>query len=430
MASVKRKSVSGVGVFLIILMVVPFVISFSFEDLFVPGLISITGRLGDDGPCDYTCRSHCNASEAEVSQFCFQGEVCCRDLNVCGDGYLDGGEACDGGNLGGEDCESQGFFNGTLSCKKACSGFNTASCSNCGNDVCNDDETCAGCPSDCDGEQADCSMGQVCDLGSCVAAAPSVCSDLTSLNTCSNSSDYGQPWYCNADSELVENCTECGCQDGSVCEASGSCSGVQASEPSGNTYTMVDAVVSSAVELEDDVGTGEPVSWNGIRKDDKISFEITKEIRLSPEEGTESQSESIETHTIEVDRISKARGYVKITIYSDPLDVILYDGESQRVDLDGDGIGDVIIMVTDIGLNDFKIDIQEIDEEKVIAESEDEVRLSMIRRSVFFPGPALSPVLEESPEASMGEFVIVNILVLFGMIFYVFKFTKAVKRKK
>ncbi len=51
---------------------------------------------------------------------------------LCGNGAIDAGEACDGSNLGGQTCQSQGVGPGTLSCNSSCR-FDTAQCSLCGN---------------------------------------------------------------------------------------------------------------------------------------------------------------------------------------------------------------------------------------------------------------------------------------------------------
>jgi len=48
---------------------------------------------------------------------------------ICGDGNIDAGEQCDGGNLGEASCQSQGFTGGTLGCTGACT-FDTAACTN------------------------------------------------------------------------------------------------------------------------------------------------------------------------------------------------------------------------------------------------------------------------------------------------------------
>ncbi len=46
---------------------------------------------------------------------------------VCGDGTKNGGEQCDGSDLGGATCASRGFYGGALSCNANCS-FNTSQC--------------------------------------------------------------------------------------------------------------------------------------------------------------------------------------------------------------------------------------------------------------------------------------------------------------
>ena len=45
----------------------------------------------------------------------------------CGNGLIDSGEACDGTNLNGKSCTTQGFSSGTLSCNSSCQ-FNTSQC--------------------------------------------------------------------------------------------------------------------------------------------------------------------------------------------------------------------------------------------------------------------------------------------------------------
>jgi len=47
--------------------------------------------------------------------------------SACGDGTVDLGEQCDVGNLDGETCATQGFFNGTLACGPGCT-FVTSDC--------------------------------------------------------------------------------------------------------------------------------------------------------------------------------------------------------------------------------------------------------------------------------------------------------------
>lgn len=52
-------------------------------------------------------------------------------MSGCGDGILDDGEECDGAQLGGQTCGSQGFDGGTLACLDSCT-FDTSACVACG----------------------------------------------------------------------------------------------------------------------------------------------------------------------------------------------------------------------------------------------------------------------------------------------------------
>ncbi len=50
---------------------------------------------------------------------------------ICGNGIVEGGEQCDGTNLNGQSCVSQGCGNGTLSCSVVCK-FNFSLCASFG----------------------------------------------------------------------------------------------------------------------------------------------------------------------------------------------------------------------------------------------------------------------------------------------------------
>jgi cysteine-rich repeat protein len=52
----------------------------------------------------------------------------CSAGPTCGNGVREGGEVCDGPDLGGQSCQSQGFAGGNLGCNGACSAFNTTGC--------------------------------------------------------------------------------------------------------------------------------------------------------------------------------------------------------------------------------------------------------------------------------------------------------------
>ena len=62
--------------------------------------------------------------------------VCGGGGAVCGDDLAQGVEVCDGTDLVGEDCVSQGFAGGALDCAADCSGFDTSGCTNNASDCC------------------------------------------------------------------------------------------------------------------------------------------------------------------------------------------------------------------------------------------------------------------------------------------------------
>ncbi len=65
---------------------------------------------------------------------------------TCGDGAIDGKDTCDGADLGDEDCASQGFDGGDLACADDCSDYDTTGCfmQVCGNGDLEGDEACDG----------------------------------------------------------------------------------------------------------------------------------------------------------------------------------------------------------------------------------------------------------------------------------------------
>lgn len=66
---------------------------------------------------------------------------------LCGNGFVDSGEACDGTALGGESCEAMGFGGGTLGCSSTCDAFDDSGCESppiCGNGALDPGEVCDG----------------------------------------------------------------------------------------------------------------------------------------------------------------------------------------------------------------------------------------------------------------------------------------------
>jgi hypothetical protein len=62
----------------------------------------------------------------------------------CGDGIAAQEELCDGEDLRGESCASQGFTSGTLRCTAGCESFDTSQCFICGNGIAEQGEVCDG----------------------------------------------------------------------------------------------------------------------------------------------------------------------------------------------------------------------------------------------------------------------------------------------
>ncbi len=152
----------------------------------------------------------------------------------CGDDVAEGDEACDGTDLGGHSCESQGFLGGELGCAPDCSALDTRACTAavCGNgsaegrELCDGDDlggaSCAseGFDSGVLGCENDCAAFDASDCGTCgnvIVDGDEACDDVALLGqTCvTQGFDYGQI-ACAPDCLSFETsgCGQCG--DGSV----------------------------------------------------------------------------------------------------------------------------------------------------------------------------------------------------------------------
>jgi len=110
---------------------------------------------GGDG-CSATCQEEvCGNGTLDVGEECDDnntdnGDGCsdtCQTEPICGDGVLNGSEQCDGTDLSGETCSSQGFGGGgSLACDGSCNFFDTSACITeyCGDGVLNGSEQCDG----------------------------------------------------------------------------------------------------------------------------------------------------------------------------------------------------------------------------------------------------------------------------------------------
>ncbi|MFC1482554.1 lamin tail domain-containing protein [Myxococcota bacterium] len=117
-------------------------------------------------PADTVCRlgicvvPRCGDGIVDPGEACddgnyVDGDGCASDcgvLDTCGNGTINDGEECDGTDLGGESCQSQSYYGGTLSCTATCL-FNVSGCNLCGNGAIEDGEECDG--TDLEGESCE-----------------------------------------------------------------------------------------------------------------------------------------------------------------------------------------------------------------------------------------------------------------------------------
>ncbi len=99
------------------------------------------------------------------------GGTCPPAPAMCGNDLVEGVEVCDGTDLVGSDCATEGFGGGTLACLGDCSGFDTSMCTNNVGDCCANNGT-PGCED------------PTCEAAVC-AASPSCCSNAWNM-PCAN----------------------------------------------------------------------------------------------------------------------------------------------------------------------------------------------------------------------------------------------------
>ena len=184
-----------------------------------------------------SCSSNCESFDTTE---CTEG---------CGNGRVEAslGEVCDGANLNGENCESQGFSGGNLGCASTCNTFDTSGCWQCGNGEAEGDELCdsgdkndytcellgftggtlGACNGTCDGfdtsgcytcgdGQVDSTAGEVCDSNNLAGA------------TCQTEGFDGGTLACAGDCGGYDTsdcwrCTDASCPDTSTCNDDGAC---------------------------------------------------------------------------------------------------------------------------------------------------------------------------------------------------------------
>jgi hypothetical protein len=172
---------------------------------------------GTTGYCgDGTCGS------GETSLNCLAD--CPLPQYVCGDGAVNGAEACDGTNLSLQNCTSKGFDGGTLRCTSNCT-FNTSSCTSevpfvpvCGDGMINGSEIC-----DCGADGVCTSVelgGKSCALVGSYNGGTLGCATgclMFNISQCYNYNDHppnessGENCTTNADCPVGEICRDGNC---------------------------------------------------------------------------------------------------------------------------------------------------------------------------------------------------------------------------
>lgn len=104
------------------------------------------------------CQSNCAGFDTSA----------CGASASCGDGNIDAGEVCDNKNLNGRDCEDEGFEEGDLACSADCRTFDTSDCytpctPECGDRVCGLDPVCGESCGECTGDWEMCSTAGQCE---------------------------------------------------------------------------------------------------------------------------------------------------------------------------------------------------------------------------------------------------------------------------
>ncbi len=128
---------------------------------------------------------------------------CTTMTEECGDGVVNGTDACDGGDLAGETCETQGFDGGTLACFGTCT-FNTSGCTTDVNSICGDG-TVEGVE-ECDDNN---DATEVCDYGqtSCTVCAAGCVEEDGATSFCGDDftdTDAGEG--CDDGNTVTEEC--------------------------------------------------------------------------------------------------------------------------------------------------------------------------------------------------------------------------------
>ncbi|HEY3356974.1 MAG TPA: hypothetical protein VGQ83_27235, partial [Polyangia bacterium] len=152
---------------------------------------------------------------------------CTRGAAVCGDGVAEGWEVCDGADLRGQDCAALGYAGGALRCDGSCTFFDVTGCTRaaaCGDGVAAGDEVCDG--ADLRGE--DCVSrgfpgGTLACGPACAAFDTSACTGAPAIWTCP-AEYFGAGDGCDCGCGAVDpDCADATVASCQFCTAAGSC---------------------------------------------------------------------------------------------------------------------------------------------------------------------------------------------------------------
>jgi hypothetical protein len=178
---------------------------------------TVSDSMGTTGPATATDTDSDSSTSTSSSSGGSTGAP-----EVCGDDMVIGAELCDGTDLAGEDCASQGFDDGVLTCANDCASFDTTACFACGDDVAAGTEVCDGL--DIGGETC---LTQGFDSGMLGCQVDCSGYDTTGCFTCGDGVIEGME-MCDAANLGGETCTTQGFDSGTLA-CQGDCFGFDTS---------------------------------------------------------------------------------------------------------------------------------------------------------------------------------------------------------
>lgn len=128
----------------------------------------------------------------------------------CGNGVVDGTEVCDGFALGGQTCAGQGYDGGTLGCLPGCNGFDTSGCTagGGGGSACGDGFADFFALEICDGSDL---AGETCASQGFAGGTLACLPDCSGYNTSGCSGTFPAEWSCPTAYYGVGDGCDCGC---------------------------------------------------------------------------------------------------------------------------------------------------------------------------------------------------------------------------